>query len=348
MYCKKCGNEISTGNSFCRYCGAKTDSFFKALEIGMKVSKFINIRIVSLIMVVLSIFMWFKPWIVFTGSAVSGLKTLKDSLSGIIGFARMLVDDDESEEYKVAEDAMSIIGTLVDNKLSPRDMVGIANKCDSVMRTLTVLDSWDEDDLDEFYKAYKSFRIYYIGTLTVCYSMLVLSVIMLYFAFTGKKSKIDILRFIMYVAALVGYMVICEKAKSATDFLSNTFDITVKKEWFSLRPTLWAALAFISALPFSVYEKILAEIGVSSAVTYRVAPFEPPVAGRPEHITVTNPEPERFAMPKTEPEHAKAPETGTRGLISTFNPPKSDSGDTYSENPVQDNENNMFKRGGDL
>lgn len=248
MICKNCGSMISEGTAFCQSCGAPVSSGTPKSGYG------IVFRIVSGIIVLVSVLMLFLPWIAPSsdGKAVFGnISTMYQKYESEV----------ESEMAEVmgadnAKKAKSLIDSVIDGKISPFEYLTICASANSLVK---LSDLGEELNLTEFSGMKKSIQTAYIVVLILFLLMALSGLLAAILHFMGKKSYLDIIYFIMTIIMFVLTCVVISKInellREAGD-IGSYFDLPSGHS-MSFSITAFSIIALITSLPFSLYSKLI-------------------------------------------------------------------------------------------
>ena len=200
MICKNCGSMISEGTAFCQACGAPVSSGTPKSGYG------IVFRIVSGIIVLVSVLMLFLPWMAPSSSG----KAAFDAISAVYQMYESKVESGMASEIGIdnAKKAKSLLDSVIDGKISPFEYLTI---CASVNSLVKFGDIGDNLDIPEFSRMKKSIHTVYIVVLILFLLMALSGLLAAILHFIGKKSYLDIIYFIMTIIMFVLTCVIMVK-----------------------------------------------------------------------------------------------------------------------------------------
>lgn len=249
MICKNCGSMISEGTAFCQTCGAPVSSGTPKSGYG------IVFRIVSGIIVLVSVLMLFLPWMAPSSSG----KTAFDAISAVYQMYESKVESEMASEIGTdnAKKAKNLIDSVVDGKISPFEYLTICASANSLVKSGFI----DNDDIDilKFSKNLKSVQTEYIIMLIMFLLMALSGLLAAVLHFIGKKSYLDIIYFIMTIIMFVYICIIVGRINEMFGAVGDVGDIIGLPSGLSISfsITAFSIIALITSLPFSLYSKLI-------------------------------------------------------------------------------------------
>ena len=182
MICKNCGSMISEGTAFCQTCGAPVSSGTPKSGYG------IVFRIVSGIIVLVSVLMLFLPWMAPSSSG----KAAFDAISAVYQMYESKVESGMASEIGIdnAKKAKSLLDSVIDGKISPFEYLTICASVNSLVKFGAIGDNLD---IPEFSRMKKSIHTVYIVVLILFLLMALSGLLAAILHFIGKKSYLDII-----------------------------------------------------------------------------------------------------------------------------------------------------------
>ena len=248
MICKNCGSMISEGTAFCQTCGAPVSSGTPKSGYG------IVFRIVSGIIVLVSVLMLFLPWIAPSSSG----KTAFDAISAVYQMYESKVESEMASEIGTdnAKKAKGLLDSVVDGKISPFEYLTICASVNSLVKFGAIGDNLD---IPEFSRMKKSVHMVYIVVLILFLLMALSGLLAAVLHFIGKKSYLDIIYFIM---TIIMFVLTCVIMVKINELLRGIGDIGGYLDLpsglsISFSITAFSIIALITSLPFSLYSKLI-------------------------------------------------------------------------------------------
>ena len=248
MICKNCGSMISEGTEFCQSCGAPVSSGTSKSGYGFL------FRMISGIIVLVSMLMLFLPWIEPSSDG-------KAAFSAVSSMYQIYESKLESEIAKQigadnAKKAKSLIDSVIDGKISPFEYLKICASANSLVKLGDLSNNFA---LSEFREIKKSIQTVYIVMLILFLLMVLSGLLAAILHFMGKKSYLDIIYFIMTIIMFVLTCVIVAKINELAGNLGDIGSYLDLQKGFSVsfRITMFSIIALITSLPFSLYSKLI-------------------------------------------------------------------------------------------
>lgn len=248
MICKNCGSMISEGTAFCQTCGAPVSSGTPKSGYG------IVFRIVSGIIVLVSVLMLFLPWMAPSSSG----KAAFDAISAVYQMYESKVESGMASEIGIdnAKKAKSLLDSVIDGKISPFEYLTICASVNSLVKFGAIGDNLD---IPEFSRMKKSIHTVYIVVLILFLLMALSGLLAAILHFIGKKSYLDIIYFIM---TIIMFVLTCVIMVKINELLRGIGDIGSYLDLpsglsISFSITAFSIIALITSLPFSLYSKLI-------------------------------------------------------------------------------------------